>query len=301
MNQPKLTETTANKLMHGSAHVSAMMPPSPVAVDMSKIPDRGKDALKPEKVCIIGTATSSKMLAPYSDPSWTIWGTSPGNSGDPGVPNALPRLADAWIEMHANFLWPEYRQLYGEAYVKWLGEKQFPVAAPIDIPQYKALFPRATQFPWRELVMEFGPYFFTSTFAWAMAYAIHQGVKEISLYGVDMSSKDEYIQQRPGGQYFIMMALGRGIRVSIPDESDLLQPPPLYGIHDSTPMGRKAASRKQEILGRIAQCDQALAQAGAQKTYLQGALEDLEYHSAIWGGHSVRAIAQQVIDKAVAG
>lgn len=301
----KLTETTTQKLMQGSAHVSAMMPAGPsVSLDMSLMAQRKAiDPLKPEKVAILGTAPSSRMLAPFSDPSWTIWGTSPGNGGDPnsGNPNALPRLADAWIEMHANFLWPEYKHLYGEAYVKWINEKEFPTAAPIDIPQYKTLFPKAKLFPWQELVREFGPYFFTSTFSWAMAFAIRQGVKEIGLFGIDMSSKNEYIAQRPGGQHFMLEAEKRGIKLNIPYESDLLQPPPLYGIHDSTPMGRKAASRKQEIEGRIAQCDQAIAQATGQKTFLMGALEDLEYHSNIWGAHSVRDIASSVIDKVTTG
>lgn len=297
----KLTETTTNQLLRGVSPGAMMGIPGPaIAMDLSKLPQR-PDPLKPKKVAILGTAPSSRLLAPFGDPEWTIWGSSPGNSGDPGSgPMALPRLPDAWIEMHANFHWPEYIQQYGGAYVKWINEKSFPVVAPVDLPNYRALFPKAIPFPWRELVVEFGPYFFTSTFAWMAAFAIKLGVKELGFYGVDMSSKDEYILQRPGGHYFMMQAMQRGIKVVIPDESDLVQPPPLYGIHDSTPMGRKAASRRQEVNMRIAGAQQRMAQAQGEMTYLQGALEDIDYHANIWGGHSIQAATQAAIDKATA-
>jgi hypothetical protein len=230
-----------------------------------------RDPLKPEKVAIIGTAPSSRLLAPFGDPSWTIWGSSPGNMG------TLPRV-DAWVEVHSNFLWPEYRA-YGEPYVKWLNEQQFPLLA-FD----RKLFPRATEYPTKGIVAEFGPYFFTSTFAWMMAYAISVGVSEIGLYGIDMASKDEYIQQRPGGHYFITVARQRGVKVTIPPESDLLQPPPLYGYADSTNFGRKLAARETEVRQRINDAQNHLNQAQQTITYLNGALEDIDYMRSIWAG-----------------
>lgn len=276
MTDPKLTPRTTEKLLETAAAGAAMRPihvpqmamgggPLPVAQMQAR------DPLRPEKVAIIGTAPSSRLLAPYNDPTWTIWGTSPGNMV------GLPRF-DAWVEVHSNMLWPEYRA-YGEPYVKWLNESQFPLMAV-----NKQMFPRATEFPWRKLVEEFGPYFFSSTFAWCMGLAIHLGVKELGLFGVDMSSKDEYILQRPGGHYFIQKAAERGIKVLIPSESDLAQVPPLYGISDATPYGRKMAAREQEVRQRIAEATQRQQQAGSEITYLNGALEDIMYQRAIWGG-----------------
>src|SRR5580698_10373126 len=49
----------------------------------------------PLKVAMIGTAPSSRMLAPFNDPSWKIWACSPGNM------NTLPRV-DVWFELHSN-------------------------------------------------------------------------------------------------------------------------------------------------------------------------------------------------------
>ncbi len=227
----------------------------------------------PLKIAMIGTAPSSKMLAPFNDPSWTIWGCSPGNM------NQLPRV-DVWFELHSNLLWPEHRS-YGEPYIAWLQQQSFPVYM-----QDQSLVSRATVFPKDELVAEFGDIFFTSSFAWMMALAMKMGAAEIALYGIDMASRDEYIRQRPGFYFFKWMAEQRGIKVSAPHESDIMQSPPLYAYVDSTPFGRKIMARRQEVAGRIGQLDQQITSATHNKTYLQGALEDLDYFESIWGGVS---------------
>lgn len=266
---PKITPRTA-ELLETAAVAAVHRPAVSMAGGNGGGPAPVRDPLRPQKVAIIGTAPSSRLLAPFGDPEWTIWGSSPGNM------NNLPRV-DAWIEVHSNFLWPEYVN-YGGPYVKWLGEVPFPVLAAD-----KTLFPKAGDFPWQKLVSEFGPYFFTSTFAWMMAYAIHVGVKEMALYGVDMASRDEYILQLPGGHHFILEAKKRGIRVVVPPESDLIQPPPLYGIADSHPFGRKSAARRLEVRGRINAAEQRLQQAQGEITYLKGAEEDVDYFQQRWG------------------
>lgn len=223
------------------------------------------------KIALIGTAPSSRMLAPYSDPSWTIWACSPGNMG------ALPRV-DAWFEIHGNMLWPENKH-YGVPYLEWLSKQTFPVYM-----QSKQWIPNATPLPMRELVSEFGPYFFTSSFAWMMAMAMKAGASEIALYGIDMASRDEYILQRPGAYYFFNEAKKRGIRVSAPYESDIMQPPSLYGFSEVTPFGRKILARTTEIKERLQNMRQQRDGLNHQIAYLEGALEDLDYVSSIWGG-----------------
>lgn len=225
------------------------------------------------KVALIGTAPSSRMLAPYNDPSWKIWACSPGNM------NALPRV-DVWFELHSNLLWPEHES-YGKPYIEWLKQQKFPVYM-----QDQTQVPNATVFPKDELVARFGDDFFTSSFAWMMAMAIQQGATEIALYGIDMASRDEYIRQRPGFFFFRHLARLAGIKVSAPHESDIMQSPALYAYVDSTPFGRKIMARRQEVSGRISTFDQQIAHATNSKTYLQGALEDLDYFESIWGGVS---------------
>ena len=225
----------------------------------------------PLKVALIGTAPSSRMLAPFDDPSWKIWACSPGNM------NALPRV-DAWFEIHGNMMWPENKH-YGEPYLAWLRQQTFPIYM-----QSKQWIPSAIPLPMRELVDEFGPYFFTSSFAWMMALAMKQGAKKIALYGIDMASRDEYILQRPGAYFFFNEAKKRGIEMSAPHESDIMMPPALYGFSEMTLMGRKLLARKKEVTDRLTALRQQRDQAAQQVTYLEGALEDNDYTISIFGG-----------------
>lgn len=228
--------------------------------------------VKPElKIAILGTAPSSKPLAPFNDPSWKIWSCSPGNQD-------IPRW-DVWFEVHSNLLWPECIS-YGAPYIEWLKRQ----TGKVIYMQDQNLVPNATPLPIQELTQEFGKYFFTSSFTYMIAMAIKAGATEIALFGIDMASKNEYILQRPGGHYFMQKAAERGIRVAVPYESDLAQPPPLYGYSDSTPYGRKIAMRDQELSNRINSLEAERAKIAENLTYLRGALEDNDYHKSIWGG-----------------
>jgi hypothetical protein len=223
------------------------------------------------KVALIGTAPSSRMLAPFNDPTWEIWVCSPGNQG------AMPRI-NRWFEIHGNLLWPENKH-YGEPYINWLKQQPFPIYM-----QNQELVPNATPFPKDAMVKRFGRDFFTSSFAWMMAFAISEGAVEISLYGIDMASRDEYILQRPGFYFFKYHAEQLGIKVSAPNESDIMQPPGLYGYSEVTPFGRKLLARDQEVKGRLDAMRQERAKLDHNITYLEGAVEDLDYIKSIWGG-----------------
>ncbi len=228
------------------------------------------------KVAIIGTAPSSRLLAPFNDPSWEIWACSPGNM------NQLPRF-DRWFELHVTLHWPE-NQHYGRPYLDWLKTLKCPVYAQEMYACPGGEVPNAIVYPKDEMVEEFGPYFFTSSFAWMMALAMHEGAKEILLFGVDMASRDEYILQRPGAYKFFEEAKRRGIRIGAPYESDILQPPPLYGFCDATPFGRKLVARDIELKDRVTKMKQERDTLSTNITYLEGAIEDMDYIKNIWGG-----------------
>jgi hypothetical protein len=270
--QLKLTPTTNDMHVNGNGAIPYVVSEGNVSVTapVLAVPEAKKE---PEylKVAIVGTAPSSRSLAPVNDPSWTIWACSAGNQG------MLSRV-DSWYEIHSNLLWPEHEH-FGKPYLDWLNQQTFPVYM-----QDNSLVPRALPFPRDELVKEFGRYFFTSSFAWMIAKAIKDGAKEIGLWGVDMASRDEYIQQRSGGHFFIQEAVRRGIIVHIPKESDLAQPPALYGFDDSTNFMRKICTREKELKDRVNGMKQQRDQLTQNITYLEGALEDVDYVKSIWGG-----------------
>ena len=285
---PKLTETT-NDQLHGrgmgaganggglhSANEMPFPPGSPPLLVASYQAEQTANRYpwadkKPLKIAVIGTAPSSRMLAPYNDPSWTIWACSPGNMG------ALPR-ADAWFEIHGSLLWPENKH-YGEPYIKFLSELKIPVFM-----QDQRYCANAIALKKDEMIKEFGPYYFTSSFSWMLAMAMMEGAEEIALYGIDMASRDEYILQRPGAYHFFNEARKRGIKISAPYESDIMQPPGLYGYSEVTPFGRKLIARTQELKDRVAALRQQRESLDKNITYLEGALEDIDYISSIWGG-----------------
>ncbi len=274
---PKLTPTFNDRANDGFR----AFPPPPFSLEpLGPTVDVIPVVEPPLKVALIGTAPSSRMLAPFNDPTWTIWACSHGNMG------IIPKV-DAWFEIHGNLLWPENKH-YGEPYLNWLKQQTFPIYM-----QSQDLVPNATPLPYKELVKEFGPYFFTSSFAWMIAMAMHLGAKEIALYGIDMASRDEYILQRPGAYFFFEEAKKRGVKMTAPYESDIMQPPGLYGFSEVTQYGRKLLARKAELDQRVRDLRAQRDGASQQVTYLEGALEDLDYFATIFGGVQNNSVSDE--------
>ena len=276
----KLTPTFNDQAKGGngikivSAHepVQVVSDWKPVSAPMTVEKEAEKPTEKrPLKVALVGTAPSSRMLAPFNDPSWTIWGCSPGNQ------NTLPRV-DAWFELHKNLHWPENAH-YGLPYIEWLKRLTIPVYM-----QDQGYVPNAVIYPKDEMVNKFGKDYFTSSFSWMMALAIHMGASEIALFGIDMASRDEYIIQRPGFYFFRYVAQQQGIKVWAPNESDIMQSPGLYAYSDAKPFGRKTLARKKELQDRIDGIKNELQKLQHNLTYLEGAMEDVSYFESIWLG-----------------
>jgi hypothetical protein len=223
------------------------------------------------KIALVGACPSSQMLAPFDDPDWEIW------SCGPNVLNKIPRV-DVAFEIHADLAW-QYQMEFEAAYIPWLQQQNFKKFYV----QRTDLFPKGIRYPKEEMVQEFGPYWFTSTFAWMMALAITSTSRPevIGLFGLDLSVGDEYKVQKPGVIRFVEMAMGRGIPVYVPPEADVLRPPPLYGYAPATPMGRKLWVREREIRKRREDRKKELAKTTRQLQYeidhLGGTLDDLEY------------------------
>ncbi len=63
--------------------------------------------------------------------------------------------------------------------------------------------------------------YFTSSFSYMCALAIHEGFERIELYGIEMVTGTEYGQQKASAELMIGIALGRGIDVVLPMESTM--------------------------------------------------------------------------------
>jgi hypothetical protein len=228
-----------------------------------------------KKICIMGSAPSSVQLAPYADASYEIWACSPG---------AVPHLkrVTKFFELHK---FEPGKPWFMPDYLQWLAH-----LAPHNIPVYVSdldamitTIPSAVAYPKDAMLEEFGPWFFTSSVAWMLALAIHEGANEIALFGVDMSADDEvYTQQRAGCHHFIHEARKRGIKVTTPPESDLMQPTRLYGFCETSAIHTKLLVRADELKARIQAKTVEIQNANNELFYLQGALGDNEYMIKTW-------------------
>lgn len=75
--------------------------------------------------------------------------------------------------------------------------------------------------------------YFTSTVSYMVALAITEGFDEIQLFGIDLAQDTEYAIQRPSCEFFLGIAVGRGIRVVPHPKSDVLKTAFLYGYEDT--------------------------------------------------------------------
>lgn len=82
--------------------------------------------------------------------------------------------------------------------------------------------PFSQEFPIEDCVKEFGLPYFTNTICYMIAYALLQGAKEIELYGVNQAGSNEYVEEKGGVEYWIGVALGRGVKLTINGKNSML-------------------------------------------------------------------------------
>ena len=88
---------------------------------------------------------------------------------------------------------------------------QCPLIAPY---KYEEI-PLSKAFPLEECIKEFGIPYFNNTISYMIAYALLKGAKEIDTYGVNQASNSEYFFEKASVEYWLGVASGRGVQVTI--------------------------------------------------------------------------------------
>ncbi len=189
----------------------------------AQLAEHGKAMLtaKPRrtKVAIVGF-TPTRDQAPYPNPDFEIWALN-------DLFEAIPRV-DRLFQIHSRQSIDTYTTRGEKAsYIERL--RALPV--PIYMTEVHPDIPNSVKYPLEEMIAEFGGYF-TNTISYMLALAIHEGFHEIHVYGVDMAVGTEFMGQRPSCEYFLGIAKGKGIRLYIPYQSDLLKSRFLYGFQE---------------------------------------------------------------------
>jgi hypothetical protein len=218
------------------------------------------------KIAVCGSAPSSRLLTPFGDPSFEIWACSPQNYDYPRV--------DAWFELHSldrKFV-PENKPY----------ENILKAHPRVYVSKADARLPNAIVLDPKPLLAKYGDYFFTSSLAWMLAFAIEQKPEVIGIWGVDMSATDEYSYQRPGCHYFMQKAVEGGIQLMLPPQCDLPEAHPLYGFKEHWPMYWKMKVAGEELDARINRNAQKEEQCRTEKLVLKGARDYIEYVKNTW-------------------
>jgi len=186
------------------------------------------------RIAILGFARTY-IDAPFTDATVEIWGMNE-------LYKLIPRWS-RWFELHdTGYLGKTARAETPDEptkHLEWL-RAQAP-ARPIYMLRAFDDIPASVAYPLERVAARFGRYF-TSTVGYMLALAIDEILAErpdpavpvpgewIGLYGIDLGSEVEYMQQRPNAEYLVGWARGLGIPVAIPDTAAICHAAGLYGF-----------------------------------------------------------------------
>ena len=189
---------------------------------------------KRKKVALVGFASNTLHLVPWSDPEFEIW------SMNQGYMHCL-RRTDRHFEMHMPEATADVRD---PDYLKWLGS----CPIPVYMIQHYDHIPNSIRYPIEDAIHFAGRDYFTSSIAFMMALAGLEGFTEIHLYGINLAIGDEYFYEKPCAEWWIGKLEGLGLKVYVPSASSLLKQFRRYGYSIDA---RPAQSWKVLLQGRV--------------------------------------------------
>lgn len=163
--------------------------------------------VKPTKVAIVAKGQGAG-LAPWSDPDWEIWGLAWVK---------YPRV-DVLVDphnldhTHDPLWWEEYAF---EDMTSAASKELMSQARRVVLEKAHPDYPHSEAFPLAEVAECLGRRYFESTVAYMIGLAIFEGWRHIGLWGVQMGTTLEYIEQRPNIEWLIGLAEGRGIKIEL--------------------------------------------------------------------------------------
>ena len=220
-----------------------------------------------KKVALVGY-TPSWRQAPYDDKDIEIW-----------VMNDLYELVpryDRVFDIH------DINEIKTRK-TRHEGKSQYEVLKTLKKPVYMqaqyADIPTSIRFPLDELIENYyipamgDKIFLTCSVAHMLALAIYEGYEEIQFYGIHEAVDSEYKDEMPSVLYWLGVAYGRGIKISISQDSPLLKGWFIYGFEEQKKshfdkfckdeMDRISGIKDQAIAKQQAYHDEEMKCAGA--------------------------------------
>lgn len=209
-----------------------------------------------DTVILYGTNTFTRHLIDWNRDDAEYWCWNEVGSLKDDRPGYWAKRVDLLLQMHASPIWRNHNNLnhgrqqilddkvtQSNSHYDWL---QRPHEFPIYMQEHYDDVPSSVKYPKEEIVKTLLPNMwrdvngkieqvenFTSSFAYAVALILYfnatgqKNIKQMELYGIEMTSDTEYVRQRPGGYFWLGQAGGRGLNVVF--HSPLLMKDKLYG------------------------------------------------------------------------
>ena len=111
----------------------------------------------------------------------------------------------------------------GKAYFDWEDFNKMADAGITVYNTHRVKGLNSKMYPFKKIVKKYGTDYFSNTIAYMIALAIDQGYKKINIYGCDMMTREEYAWEKGGIEFWLGVAYGLGVKVTIADGSSLLQ------------------------------------------------------------------------------
>lgn len=219
----------------------------------NRVPER-ELATTDRIICIAGFAETTREYANKEADEVEIWSLNRCYS--------FLRRWDRHYEVHEEELYSGKTGLREPEYMDLMKSSAVPVYMQHPDPEN---FPNAKAIPTKEIVAAGFRNYFTTSIAHMLAHAAYEHkvlgmtVKEVRIYGVDMSAYQEYSYQRPCVEYWCGVLDGLGIAyqdrrtVVVPTASPMLKSAATYGSHSERALWAQANERIKNFKSSIAE------------------------------------------------
>ena len=197
------------------------------------------------RIAICGTAPTIRDV-PWDDPTLEIWALN-----DMHV--LSPKRADRWFDLHPfdHFFYTTGKKILQHDvppgyFIRPKGHLDAlrRMTIPVYVQDASLLgSPNAVTFPKAEVEKAVGPYFASSP-AWMLGLALAEGVTEIQVYGIHLSTEWEYQKQKPNFAFLLGLAAGRGVKIVVPKTAPLLRESHQYAYQPDPDLPKVAVKRK---------------------------------------------------------
>lgn len=213
-----------------------LKPESPELLAKLREDRKGKKTL-----CILGTSPDNCNLAPWGE-GLDMWGVNDGHR----LAYMEPRWNEitGWFQIHHRWRWTQHKEVpgserlrYGQQHYEFLTAKD--LTFPIWMQRHYEDVPRSVEYPFEEVVRQttykkiwrganYLKKYFTCSFAYMMGLALSDipgfpgPYDRVELYGVQLAQQIEYTMQRPSTEFWLGLAIGKGVEVYVPGNSYVL-------------------------------------------------------------------------------